>query len=51
MAAPPVTIGVLALQGAFIEHIRAFSALDGVVCREVRSPAELQVRAEDDVAG
>ena len=33
-------IGILALQGAFLEHVAAFAAL-GVPTREVRSPAEL----------
>jgi len=33
-------IGVLALQGAFLEHIQKFNEL-GVPCREVRTPAEL----------
>jgi 5'-phosphate synthase pdxT subunit len=35
-----LTIGVLALQGAFIEHVRAFEAL-GAGVREVRVPADL----------
>jgi 5'-phosphate synthase pdxT subunit len=48
--APPVapreeyaglTIGVLALQGAFVEHVRAIEAL-GARCREVRLPADLE---------
>ena len=39
MASPP-TIGVLALQGAFIEHLAKFQAL-GVRAREVRTPADL----------
>jgi len=34
-------IGVLALQGAFIEHIHRLSEL-GLSCREVRLPADLQ---------
>lgn len=33
-------IGVLALQGAFLEHIAAFAAL-GVAAREVRTGADL----------
>jgi 5'-phosphate synthase pdxT subunit len=36
-----LTIGVLALQGAFIEHVRAVEAL-GARCREVRLPADLE---------
>jgi 5'-phosphate synthase pdxT subunit len=39
------TIGVLALQGAFIEHVRKLQQL-GVPAREVRLPADL-----DDAAG
>ncbi len=35
-----ITIGVLALQGAFIEHIHALERL-GVVAREVRLPRDL----------
>lgn len=33
-------IGILALQGAFLEHVAAFAAL-GVRTREVRTPGEL----------
>jgi 5'-phosphate synthase pdxT subunit len=43
MAAPTPTaptIGVLALQGAFIEHVAKFLEL-GVACREVRTAEEL----------
>ena len=40
MSAPPPTIGVLALQGAFIEHIAKFLDL-GVACKEVRTAEEL----------
>ena len=41
MASPPApTIGVLALQGAFIEHLAKFLEL-GVACREVRTAEEL----------
>ena len=42
MAAPinPPCIGVLALQGAFIEHIAKFLEL-GVRCREVRTAEQL----------
>ena len=36
-----LTIGVLALQGAFVEHIRAVEAL-GARAREVRLPADLE---------
>ena len=35
-----LTIGILALQGAFIEHVRAIEAL-GARAREVRLPADL----------
>jgi len=37
---PPLVIGVLALQGAFLEHAAAFRSL-GVAAREVRTPADL----------
>jgi 5'-phosphate synthase pdxT subunit len=40
MSAPKPTIGVLALQGAFIEHVAKFLEL-GVACREVRTADEL----------
>ena len=33
-------IGVLALQGAFLEHVQKFQEL-GVAVREVRTPVEL----------
>src|SRR5918912_1085526 len=36
-----LTIGVLALQGAFVEHVRAIEAL-GARAREVRLPADLE---------
>lgn len=37
----PVTIGVLALQGSFREHITCLNKLDGVKGIEVRTAAEL----------
>ena len=39
--AEAVTVGVLALQGAFREHLEAFSRLEGVRCVEVRQPEDL----------
>lgn len=36
-----VTVGVLALQGAFAKHCEALRALDVIAC-EVRTPAELE---------
>ncbi len=39
-SSPPPVIGVLALQGAFAEHVRALARL-GVISREVRLPADL----------
>jgi 5'-phosphate synthase pdxT subunit len=36
-----LNIGVLALQGAFVEHVRAIEAL-GARCREVRLPSDLE---------
>lgn len=41
MTQTPVTIGVLALQGAFEAHARALESL-GVTARLVRTPAELK---------
>lgn len=41
---PPATktkIGVLALQGAFLEHVHALNKLDGIEAVEVRTPADL----------
>lgn len=40
MSVEPITIGVLAMQGAFAEHVAAFEAL-GVTAREVRTEVEL----------
>lgn len=36
------TIGVLALQGDFAEHIAAMSEVDGVLVQAVKTPAEVQ---------
>ncbi|EDQ90670.1 uncharacterized protein MONBRDRAFT_15918 [Monosiga brevicollis MX1] len=41
MAAPSVTIGVLALQGAFREHLRALSEFEGVSALPVRTKEQL----------
>jgi pyridoxal 5'-phosphate synthase pdxT subunit len=37
----PVVLGVLALQGAFIEHVEKFRQL-GVTCIEIRSPGDFE---------
>eukprot|EP00026_Physarum_polycephalum_P016538 Phypoly_transcript_17463.p1 GENE.Phypoly_transcript_17463~~Phypoly_transcript_17463.p1 ORF type:complete len:224 (+),score=42.40 Phypoly_transcript_17463:103-774(+) len=37
-----VKIGVLALQGAFAEHVAMFNSIPGVTATEVRTPDELQ---------
>jgi len=42
MSAPAVTLGLLALQGAFREHREAFNRVEGVICREVRLPEDLE---------
>lgn len=41
-SATPVNIGVLALQGAFIEHVKMLNSLPGVHAREVRKAEELE---------
>lgn len=37
----PIVVGVLALQGAFREHIAHFNRLPGVSCVEVRTKEQL----------
>jgi hypothetical protein len=37
----PVRVGVLALQGAFIEHVKMLNSLPNVEAREVRSPVSV----------
>jgi 5'-phosphate synthase pdxT subunit len=39
-SAPPITIGVLALQGAFLEHLHSLRQL-GIACCEVRTAEQL----------
>eukprot|EP00290_Baffinella_frigidus_P012493 CAMPEP_0180145172 /NCGR_PEP_ID=MMETSP0986-20121125/17477_1 /TAXON_ID=697907 /ORGANISM="non described non described, Strain CCMP2293" /LENGTH=220 /DNA_ID=CAMNT_0022089429 /DNA_START=49 /DNA_END=711 /DNA_ORIENTATION=+ len=39
--AAPITIGVLALQGDFAEHIDTFKRCDGVITREIRKTEQL----------
>ncbi|MCC8165354.1 MAG: pyridoxal 5'-phosphate synthase glutaminase subunit PdxT [Planctomycetes bacterium] len=43
----PTTVGVLALQGAFREHVQALGRLPGVATREIRQPADFS----PDLAG
>ncbi|MCC8108021.1 MAG: pyridoxal 5'-phosphate synthase glutaminase subunit PdxT [Planctomycetes bacterium] len=47
MRSRPIAIGVLALQGAFQEHIRVLERFPGVAPREIRRPADFR----SDVAG
>ncbi|KJE93673.1 glutamine amidotransferase subunit pdxT [Capsaspora owczarzaki ATCC 30864] len=41
MASPAVKIGVLALQGAFIEHIHVLGRIENVTAVQIRTPAEV----------
>uniref|UniRef100_A0A061R9B5 glutaminase n=1 Tax=Tetraselmis sp. GSL018 TaxID=582737 RepID=A0A061R9B5_9CHLO len=40
---PPVTIGVLALQGSFREHCKVLSSIPGVEAIEIRTDAQLKL--------